>query len=219
MFEEIFKRKKLNSGKLIVYGFKACDTVSEFKTDILGGEFELTVAVDKQGEVNTVLIERATGEEYSLYKTNAVGAFVGSIRTAIESVLSDIAEKCYDTTVFKTKQAEEIINYVRGVFGDELEFLWTKFPDYAVMRRKDNEKWYGVIMSISGRKIGLNGDNPVEIIDLRMDPSDKEKILSNENYYPGWHMNKNSWYAVVLDGGVSTEELTQRIFDSYELAK
>ncbi|MGN1104647.1 MAG: MmcQ/YjbR family DNA-binding protein, partial [Candidatus Coproplasma sp.] len=40
-----------------------------------------------------------------------------------------------------------------------------------------------------------------------------------ENYYPGWHMNKKSWYTLVLDGSVSDDEITERIKESYALAK
>lgn len=79
------------------------------------------------------------------------------------------------------------IEYVRKKYGDELEFLWTKFPDNAAWRRKDNRKWYGV--------------------------------LSKEHYYPGWHTNKKSWYALVLDDCISDEEMQLRITESYELAK
>lgn len=111
-----------------------------------------------------------------------------------------------------------IIRYVRESFGDELEFLWTKFPDNAVWRRKDNRKWYGAVLTVVGRKIGLDTDKVVEIIDLRMDPSDVETVLSRAHYYPGWHMNKKNWYTVVLDGSIPDEELKERIMESYELA-
>ena len=36
---------------------------------------------------------------------------------------------------------------------------------------------------------------------------------------PGWHMNKKSWYTLVLDGPIADEEIKLRITESYELAK
>ena len=91
---------------------------------------------------------------------------VGEIRTTVEEILTDIADACYDLEVFKTDQAHMAIEYVRKTYGDELEFLWTKFPDNAVWRRKDSRKCYGAILTVSGEKIGLDTEKIVEIIDI-----------------------------------------------------
>jgi len=74
--------------------------------------------------------------------------------------------------------------------GDELEFLWTKFPDNAVWRRKDNSKWYGAILTVSRNKLGLSSNEVAEIIDLRLEKEQMSKTIDNEHYFPGWHMNK-----------------------------
>lgn len=219
MFEHIFKNKKCNIKKMSTYGFIRKDGKNMYETDIIDGAFRLFVFVAENGDVDTDLIEIENGEPYVLYKTNASGTFVGEIRAAIEEVLINIANACYDPSIFKTNQAQMAIEYVRKKYGDELEFLWTKSPDNAIWRRKDNQKWYAVILTVNGRKIGLNTDKIVEIIDLRMKPENRNDILSREHYYPGWHMNKKSWFTIVLDGGVPDEEIKLRITESFELAK
>jgi len=219
MFEEIFHRQKLNLDKLGTYGFVKIADSWVYKTEIQSGEFLLTIRLDKHGNADTDLIEKESGEEYVLYKTNASGTYVGDIRTAISEVLADVVANCYESAIFKAQQAQLLIDYVRSAYGDELEFLWTKFPDNAVWRRKDNEKWYGAILTVVGKKIGLETDKIVEIIDLRMTKEQKEEILSHDGYYPGWHMNKNSWYTIVLDGSVPDDELICRLDESYELAE
>lgn len=219
MFEDIFKRKKCNIEKMSAYGFIIKDGKEIYETNIIDGAFRLSVLVAENGDVDTNLIEVENGEPYVLYKTNASGIYVGEIRAAVEKVLIDIANACYETSVFKTNQAQMAIEYVRKKYGDELEFLWTKFPDNAVWRRKDNQKWYGAVLTVSGRKIGLNTDKIVEIIDLRMEAENRENILSKKHYYPGWHMNKKSWYTLVFDDCISDEEMQMRITESYELAK
>lgn len=219
MFEDIFKRKKCNLEKMSAYGFIRKDGKRVYETNIIDGAFRLHVFVAENGDVDTNLIEIENGEPYVLYKTNASGTFVGEIRAAVEEVLIDIANACYEPSVFKTNQAQMAIEYVRKKYGDELEFLWTKFPDNAVWRRKDNQKWYGAILTVNGRKIGLNTDKIVEIIDLRMEAANRDHILSREHYYPGWHMNKKSWYTLVLDDCISDKEMQLRITESYELAK
>lgn len=219
MFEDIFKRKKCNVEKMAVYGFFRKDRKWIYETNIIDGTFRLYVFIAENGDVDTNLIEIENGEPYVLYKTNASGTYVGEVRAAIQAVLIDIANVCYDLSIFKTNQAQMAIEYVRENYGDELEFLWTKFPDNAIWRRKDNQKWYGAILTVNGKKIGLDTDKIVEIIDLRMDAEQRDIVLSREHYYPGWHMNKKSWYTLVLDDSITDEEIKLQITESYELAK
>ena len=219
MFDDIFKWKKCNKEKLSAYGFIRKDGKDVYETNIMDGAFRLCVYVAENGDVDTDLIEIENDEPYILYKTDASGTFVGEIRAAVEEVLTDIADACYDPSVFKTNQSQMVIEYVRKKYGDELEFLWKKSPDNAIWRRKDNQKWYGAILTVNGRKIGLDSDRMVEIIDLRMKPENRNDILSREHYYPGWHMNKKSWYTLVFDDGIDDEEIKLRITESYELAK
>lgn len=219
MFEDIFNRKKCNFKRISAYGFIIKDGKRIYETNIIDGTFKLFVLIAENGNVDTNLIEIENSEPYVLYKTNATGAYVGKVRSAVEAVLIDIANNCYDTSVFKTNQAQMAIEYVRKKYGDEPEFLWTKSPNNAVLRRKDSRKWYAAILTASGRKIGLNTDKIVEIIDLRMKADDRDNILSREHYYPGWHMNKKSWYTLVLDDCVADEEIKLRIIESYELAR
>ena len=219
MFEVIFKRKKLNKNELEKHGFIHDGELYVLQQEIMNNSFTLYITIGENEIPDTKLIEKETNDEYVLYKTDAQGPFVGSIRTEIENILRQIADTCYETTVFKTRQAQMLIEFVRKTYGDELEFLWTKFPDNAVWRRKDNKKWYGAILTVQRNKLGLNSDEVVEIIDLRLQPELMDKQLAKENYYPGWHMNKKSWYTMILDGSISDKELCQRVLESYKLAK
>ena len=218
MFEELFERKIFNLKKALMFGFAECADRYICTTDILDGAFSLGVSVSLGGKVDTALTEKETGEEYTLYRTNAGGLFVSQVREAVEAFLAQVAENCFDTDVFKSAQAKEVISYVQGRYGDEPEYLWKKFPDNAVWRRKDTAKWYGAILTVSKSKLGLDSADAAEIIDLRIEPENMEMLLSREGYYPGWHMNKKHWYTVILDYSISTEEICRHIDKSYQLA-
>lgn len=86
-------------------------------------------------------------------------------------------------------------------------------------RRKDNKKWYGALLTVSRRKLGIDSDEIVEIIDLREEPDVLEKLIDNTRYYSGWHMNKKHWFTVVLDGSVLPDEIFRRLDKSYMLAE
>lgn len=220
MYEDAyFKRKKVNIQKLIAFGFAPKDDAFEYEQGILNGQFKLKVIADKAGYVRARVYDSEPGDEYTLYKADgAVGAFVGRVRSDAESALIEISEKCFDMDVFKTKQARLIIEYARKTYGDELEYLWAKFPDNAIWRRKDNKKWYGAILTVSRRKLGLDSDEVVEIIDFRLEKGEIDSVIDQKRYFPGWHMNKKSWCTVILDGSVDIQEIYNHIDKSYQLA-
>ena len=221
MFEEkFFAKRKVNTAKLLAYGFTEKENTYHCSVKILEGQLDLQVFIAQDGKVTTRVIETATNEEYTLYRVEtAVGSYVGEVRAACETVLTDISEKCCEPDIFHSEQALAMIGYVREKYGDELEFLWEKFSENAIWRRKDNQKWYGLVIAISGRKLGLDSEEIVEAVDLRLDPSQMAETIDRKSFFPGWHMNKKSWYTVLLDGSVPTEEIFRRIDESYGLAR
>lgn len=121
--------------------------------------------------------------------------------------------------IFGSRQAREIVEYVRDRYGDELEFLWERFPKDAVWRNQKSRKWYGLMMTISRRKLGFDTDEEVEIIDLRFLKNEaRDFAASNEGILPGYHMNKNNWITIVLDGSVETGKILELLDQSYEIA-
>lgn len=218
MFEDIFYHKKVRLSTLKDYGFTYKDNSYIMEQPVMDGVFTLLVHIDSEGLPDTKLIENDTGEEYVLYKTDAQGAYVGDVRKAVEEVLKKIVDACYETAVFKTKQAQAVIDFVRDTYGDEFEYLWQKFPDNAVVRRKDNKKWYAALLTASRRKLGMDSDETAEILDLRMKPEDIEAVTDNKKYFPGYHMNKKHWITICLDGTVSVKEICSKIDESYKLA-
>lgn len=218
MFDELFRRKKLNIDRALLFGFVKDGDDYKYETDILDELFRLQVIISPDGSIDTNLIEKETDEEYILYKTSSVGSFVGEVREAVEAVLTRVAEDCYDLEIFKSSQTKEVICYVRDRYGDELEFLWKKFDDNAVWRRKDTAKWYGAILTVAKSKLGIDSNEITEIIDLRIQPEKMDELLLKDNYYPGWHMNKKHWYTIILDGSVATEDICKHIDESYRLA-
>ncbi|MDE6474145.1 MAG: MmcQ/YjbR family DNA-binding protein [Clostridia bacterium] len=219
MLQEIFNKKVIDFDKLLQYGFVLNEEIYQFHTDIFNSQMSLTVYVDRQGSISTQVLDLETQEEYSLFLAeDAVGSFVGGVRWEYQRVLRDIADKCCARQVFKSRYANDVIEYVRDKYGDELEFLWKKFDDNAIWRRKDNGKWYGLILTVSKNKIGLDGEEKVEIIDLRISPQEVENVVDNKSYFPAYHMNKKSWITILLDGSIGIEEICRRIDDSYALA-
>lgn len=121
--------------------------------------------------------------------------------------------------IYQSAQAKAVIKFIREQYGGELEFLWRKFPTNAIWRNPHNKKWYGAMLKIPRSKLGLNSEEVVEILDLRFDKHEAiDFAASRENVYPGYHMNKNNWITIILDGSMKTEEVFGLIEKSYEIA-
>lgn len=219
MEKEIFKNKKVNIKKLIEYGFIKKEDAYIYATPILNNQFELRIQIANDGKIKTELIEYSTQYEYILHLTDATGEFVGKIRNEYEKVLLDIANNCYDKNIFKSNQAIDIIKYISKTYGDELEYLWQKFPNNAIWRRKDTKKWYAALLIITKSKLNIGGDELIEIIDLRAEENKINDLIDNKKIYPGYHMNKKHWITICLDDSVRTSEIIKLINDSYLIAK
>ena len=111
---------------------------------------------------------------------------------------------------------EEIFEYVQKQYGTMLEYLWSKLSDSAVLRHK-NGKWYAVIMTVEKSKLGLEGNDLVDIMDVKCDPEMTSMIIQTYGFLPGYHMNKQHWITILLDGSVSEAKILDFLDMSYDL--
>lgn len=217
----VYDEKHVNPKKLIRFGFEHDGQDYVYRTVLPDSGFLMTVRVGADGQVRPEVIDLAVEEPYTLHLAEgATGEFVGNVRADYASVLEAIEKNCFDPDVFREAQTQKVIDYIRETYGDEPEYLWPKTPENAVVRRKDNRKWYAAILTVSRRKLGLPSDETAEIIDLRRAPDENlAELVDHVRYFPGWHMNKKNWFTIILDGSVELDEICRRIDVSFESAK
>lgn len=219
MKQEIFQSKSPNFEKLKDYGFSERGEIYVYEIDIFDGQFLLTVRIDKKQGIETTLLDKLTEEPYTLHLVEGVvGEFVGRVREEYYEKLTNIAQRCFENDVFQSDAAHALITHVREKYGDEPEFLWAKFPDNAIWRRKNNGKWYGAILTVERKKLGMRGEGKVEILDVRAEPLEAELLVDNAHIFKGYHMNKKHWITLPLDGTVPLSELIERLEESYYIA-
>jgi len=212
------KSRIIDYNKLVEYGFEKDNEEYIYKTKIYENQFEMIVKISKKQNVSR-LIDVINEEEYILVDVEGtIGEFVGKVRTEYENNLQDIIEKCTRFSAFNSNQAIEVIKYVKEKYNDELEFLWKKFDNNAIWRNNTNQKWYGVMLTISESKLGIESEKNIEIIDLRFQKDKIAEIIDKNEIFPGWHMNKDSWITLKLDGSVDIHKIFELIDNSYELS-
>lgn len=220
MFESLLDGYVFDVELLLQFGFEKKGAEYCYSRQILEGAFELRISVNENGAPEWDVWDLATGEVYPLAKISTVsGAFVGKVRLAAEDVFQEIIAKCGKSDVFKSRYAKLVEQYVLEKYGDKFEYLWAKFPDNAVFRRGDNQKWYGAVLTVAKNKLGLSGEEKIEVLDLRGEPEEIAQLVDGEIYFSGYHMNKKHWFTICLDGTIDIEEIYKRIDVSYQLAK
>lgn len=111
-----------------------------------------------------------------------------------------------------------IIDYIREEYDTEPEFLWAKTPNNAAFRHFRNGKWFAALLLELPRKtLGLPGEGRVDVLNLKCDPRLIGSLLDGRRYLPGYHMNKEHWITLLLDGSLPLGEVCAMIDLSYAL--
>ena len=112
---------------------------------------------------------------------------------------------------------EDVFAFAKQQYGTEPEYLWLREPSGAVLRHKENNKWYAVMLRVARKRLGLSGDGAADIMAVKCDPLMKEALLKENGVMPAYHMNKQSWISVLLDGSAEKDIVFGCLRMSYDL--
>ena len=207
---EIFKAYQFNSKKAKEYGFIENQGVWTYSLTILKGDFLMKITVE-DSDLTFQVFDQETGELYpQVHMESMRGTFVGSVREACLEVLYSIRKACFEVQEFLCPQTKRIMALVQEKYGNQLEYLWEKSPDTAVLRHEDNQKWYAILMRIPWDRLDKGRDGLVEAVNLKHDQV--ADLLSQNGIYPAFHMNKRYWISLPLDDTL-TDEMVLELFE------
>lgn len=112
---------------------------------------------------------------------------------------------------------EDLIAYVQMAYNASPEYLWPDYPQTFVFRHADNRKWFGVVMDVERAKLGLPGEGKVFLIDVKTGPVLGGSYLGQPGIVKAWHMNKNHWLGVLLDGSAAEQTVRELLDISYHM--
>ena len=110
---------------------------------------------------------------------------------------------------------QQVFDYTTQQFNTSPDYPWN--DENAVLRHSDNKKWYDVLLRISRSKLGLTGNDIIDVLNLKCDPMLIGFLISQDGFHPAYHMNKDKWISIRLDGSVSEEQIQNLIGLSYDL--
>lgn len=114
---------------------------------------------------------------------------------------------------------EDIFKHVKENYGTVPDYPFRKFPNFAALRQASNGKWYGLVMNVHPEKLGLGGNDEIEILNLKCPPELNAGLRDGHTILPAYHMNKEHWISIVLERIDQKEDVYNLIEESFNLTK
>ena len=214
-YSYIFRSAKLKKDSLAAAGFTSSDDLNyTMKTTAGKGAFFADITLCPKTQTLMVkLFDSETDERYALFDMpDAHGAFVSSLRDEVQTIIEGIRAKCFESKDLK----DDYLAFIKTEFFVEPDFPWADSPDACVFRCP-NKKWFGLMMKIKYRQLGLSGDEEVRVVNIKADAKEIPKLIDHKSIFPAWHMNKKYWITILLTAVTDFEKLCKLTKSSYEL--
>lgn len=115
---------------------------------------------------------------------------------------------------------EELQALVKEKYGIAPDYPFDLDFETAVFRHVSSRKWFGIIIRIPKSRLGLEGDEVIDIVNFKCDPEVIYSLACAESgIFRAYHMNKAHWLSVALDGSCDDDTVTWLLDISYELTK
>ena len=95
-----------------------------------------------------------------------------------------------------TKQ--QFLSYCLDTYGTSPDYPFDEDFETAVFRHSDNRKWFALSMQVSRRKFGLDSDEVIDVVNLKLPTEMFGSFGAADGVYPAYHMNKLHWISVLL---------------------
>jgi predicted DNA-binding protein (MmcQ/YjbR family) len=112
-----------------------------------------------------------------------------------------------------------ILAYAKTNYDTNPDYPWGQDAGYAVLRHVKSKKWFCLVMTVKRQKIGLDGEGLIDVMNIKCRTEWIGALRQSKGFLPAYHMNKEHWLTVLLDGTVQQEHLCQLIDDSYALTQ
>ncbi len=90
--------------------------------------------------------------------------------------------------------------------------------DSTVLRHVRTGRWFGLLMKVPRRRLGLSGGDEADVLNLKCDPLVSYGLRqAHPEILPAYHMNKHLWITVVLNGCLPPDILQTLVQMSYDL--
>ena len=113
----------------------------------------------------------------------------------------------------------EWMNYIADAYGAEADYPFPRDDVTCVFRHAGSRRWFAIMMRVPYQTLGIRRDGAADILNVKCDPFLIGSLRGKPGFLPAYHMNKEKWLTVLLDGSADREEIAGLLALSYDLTK
>ena len=110
---------------------------------------------------------------------------------------------------------EGLIAWVAERYSTDPEYPWD--DENFIFRHAGNRKWFGVAMRVPYRRLGIEREGTADILDVKCGPLLMDAYRRQPGVLPGYHMNKDHWITVLLNGSADDGLVRELVEISYDM--
>ena len=112
---------------------------------------------------------------------------------------------------------QELMDYIFDEYSIEPDYPFRMDDVTCVFRHTDNRKWFGIAMTVPYRTIGIHREGDADILNVKCDPVIMSSFRGKPGFRPAYHMNKDKWITILLDGSADHEAIKALLAMSYTM--
>ncbi|MBO4367634.1 MAG: MmcQ/YjbR family DNA-binding protein [Clostridia bacterium] len=112
---------------------------------------------------------------------------------------------------------KELTEYIFDTYSVEPDHPFKMDDVSCVYRHIGNRKWFALTMNIPYRTLGIHREGNVDILNIKCDPLVIGSLRGKPGFCPAYHMNKDKWITILLDGSAAREDIVFLLAMSYDL--
>lgn len=182
-----------------------------FPSQMEGFHFQVVSASQKQG-LEIVAIDEVN-ERYTLFDIPTTSS---SIAQALREEASELAFLWLHPEQSDIKEARQ--KWTKWMTENIVPYHGNPFEKTEAMgfMVEDKGKWYGLMMEVPLQKLGVTSKADALILNVKIHPEDKERLLSTDGIYEAYHMNKKHWISIALNVCTDDALIKECICTSYK---
>lgn len=114
---------------------------------------------------------------------------------------------------------QEFAAFIEDFYGIKYDCPFEDELDAWCFRHPDNKKWFALVMRIKKCKLGFEGDEYIDVVNLKCAVEIIDDLWHEEGVFPAYHMNKSHWLTLALDGSCSDATIKWVSGISFDLTK
>lgn len=182
-----------------------------FPSQMEGFCFQVVSASKKQGLEIVALDE--VNERYTLFDIPTTSSSIAQVlrEEAEELVFQWMHPEQSDIEEARQKWTKWIIENIVPYCGNPFEK--TEAMGFTV---EEQGKWYALMMVVPLQKLGVASQANALILNVKIHPEDKGRLIATDGIFEAYHMNKKHWISIALNVCSDDALVKECIYTSYK---